>query len=448
MSGMEATSLGWAPAIPSGWKVVPLNFVAKMGTGHTPDRNKKEYWENCTIPWVTTPDVTRRADSLAPLMETEQQISELGMANSAAVLHPADTVMLSRTASVGYSVRIGRPMATTQAFVTWHAGPDLDPRYLLLALRAMQQEWRKLAYGSTHLTIYMPDLESIRIPLPPLEEQRRIADFLDAETARIDRMALAAERSRKLLAERRWTTVHTLATGSDRSVPRRNPGLGWVQEVPTSWPVVPLKFLARLGSGHTPSRSRPEYWQNCTIPWISLFDVGRMRDVRQVELTETTQQISELGMANSSACLHPAGTVVLSRTASVGFSTIMGVEMAVSQHFVTWTCGDSLLPTYLLQLLRAMRQYFESVQVGTTNVTVFMPDLYSIRVPLPRLAEQEAIVERIDVRTREIDALASRFDRQVSLLRERRQALITAAVTGQFDVSTASGRNVTDGVTA
>lgn len=283
---------------------------------------------------------------------------------------------------------------------------------------------------------------------PELEEQRRIADFLDAETARIDRMTLAAERGCKLLVERRWTTVHTLVTGSDCSVPRRDPGLGWVQEVPTSWPVMPLKFVASLGSGHTPSRSRPEYWQECTIPWISLFDVGRMRDVRQTELAETAQQISELGMANSSACLHPAGTVVLSRTASVGFSTIMGVEMAVSQHFVTWTCGDSLLPTYLLQLLRAMRQYFESVQVGTTNVTVFMPDLYSIRIPLPPLAEQEAIVDRIDARTREIDALASRFDRQVSLLKERRQALITAAVTGQFDVSTASGRNVTDGVSA
>lgn len=126
----------------------------------------------------------------------------------------------------------------------------------------------------------------------------------------------------------------------------------------------------------------------------------------------------------------------------------MGVDMAVSQHFVTWTCGNSLLPDYLLHTLRSMRQYFESVQVGTTNVTVFMPDLQSIKIPLPSTTEQNSIVKRIGAITDNIDLLAARFDSQVSLLAERRQALITAAVTGQIDVSTASGRNVTEGITS
>ncbi|MBB6174340.1 restriction endonuclease S subunit [Nocardiopsis mwathae] len=292
------------------------------------------------------------------------------------------------------------------------------------------------------------DLGSISIPIPPLQEQSRIADFLDAETARIEKIAATAKRGRRLLDERRWATVHSFVTGADRSGPHYDPMLGWVRQIPDDWPVVRLKHVADLGSGHTPSRTHAEYWKDCTIPWISLFDVGGMRDVRQTRLTETVQKISELGMENSSACLHPAGTVVLSRTASVGFSTVMGVDMAVSQHFVTWTCGNSLLPDYLLHTLRSMRQYFESVQVGTTNVTVFMPDLQSIKIPLPSTTEQNSIVKRIGAITDNIDLLAARFDSQVSLLAERRQALITAAVTGQIDVSTASGRNVTEGITS
>lgn len=219
-----------------------------MGTGHTPDRNKPEYWEDCTIPWVTTPDVTKRAGSLVPLMETEQQISELGLANSAAVLHPTDTVMLSRTASVGYSVRIGRPMSTTQAFVTWMAGSSLEPRYLLLVLRAMQQEWQRLAYGSTHLTIYMPDLESIRIPLPPLEEQRRIADFLDSEITQMARLVDLRHRQARVLADmraQRFSAHMKQMAGVELQSLDLNPSAG------NSWQYIPLsKVLRQLTNGY------------------------------------------------------------------------------------------------------------------------------------------------------------------------------------------------------
>ncbi|HZL03996.1 MAG TPA: restriction endonuclease subunit S, partial [Coriobacteriia bacterium] len=187
------------------------------------------------------------------------------------------------------------------------------------------------------------------------------------------------------------------------------------------------------GSGHTPSRTHPEYWVDCDIPWISLFDVGKMRDPRQTHMSETEQQISRLGLANSSAELHPSGTVVLSRTASVGFSTILGTEMAVSQHFATWTCGPNLRPQYLLHLLRAMAPVFDSLKVGTTNVTVFMPDLLALRAPLPPLAEQDAIVREISQEATQMDVFADAVERQVNLLTERRQALITAAVTGQLD---------------
>ncbi|MCO8308730.1 restriction endonuclease subunit S [Streptomyces sp. RKCA744] len=324
-------------------------------------------------------------------------------------------------------------------------GPLVDPRFLLYVVNthSFLKQGEAEMYGVAGQQ-RVPDafLRDLPVQLPSLEEQHRIADFLDAETLRIDTLAQIAQQGKKLLNERRWATVHAAVTGLGSSEGKKDRGLGWTESLPERWPVVPLKWIATLGSGHTPSRSRPEYWENCSIPWISLFDVGRMRDARQEQLNETVQQISKLGMANSSACLHPAGTVVLSRTASVGFSTVMGLDMAVSQHFVTWTCGESLSPYYLLHTLRAMRQYFESVQVGTTNVTVFMPDLNAIKVPLPPLNEQELIVQSIRAQTARIDALAENFDRQVRLLAERRQALITAAVTGQIDVSTASGRGI------
>lgn len=86
--------------------------------------------------------------------------------------------------------------------------------------------------------------------------------------------------------------------------------------------------------------------------------------------------------------------------------------------------------------------------MGSTHKTIYVPDLQMLRIPVPSLDEQGEIVDAIRRQNSPIDSLTDKVRRQVELLAERRQALITAAVTGQFDVSTASGRNVTDGVTA
>ena len=86
--------------------------------------------------------------------------------------------------------------------------------------------------------------------------------------------------------------------------------------------------------------------------------------------------------------------------------------------------------------------------MGSTHKTIYVPDLQMLRIPLPPLNEQKEIVRTIRRQNNQIDALTDRVRRQQELLCERRQALITAAVTGQLDVSTASGRNVTEGVTA
>jgi type I restriction enzyme S subunit len=161
-----------------------------------------------------------------------------------------------------------------------------------------------------------------------------------------------------------------------------------------------------------------------------------MREDRIEYITETREKISELGMANSSAELHPSGTVVLSRTASAGFSAIMGKDMATSQDFVTWTCGPLLDPRYLLLCLRAMRHdLLGRLAQGSTHQTIYMPDIESIRIPLPSLEEQRAIADAVWRWLRKIDRIVNLLNRQIELLTEHRQALITAAVTGQVDVS-------------
>lgn len=205
--------------------------------------------------------------------------------------------------------------------------------------------------------------------------------------------------------------------------------------MPDRWRVAKLTLVARLGTGHTPSRSETRYWDaDRNIPWLTTSDVDRFRDDRLEIIAETTEQISRIGLENSAAVLHPEGTVALSRTASVGFSVVMGVDMATSQDFVTWTCSHLLEPRFLLICLRAMRKDLVGrLAMGSTHKTIYMADIEALRVPLPALHEQRRIVALVERETTQLDEVADLVTRQLPLLAERRNALITAAVSGQLD---------------
>jgi type I restriction enzyme S subunit len=116
-------------------------------------------------------------------------------------------------------------------------------------------------------------------------------------------------------------------------------GVEWLGDVPEHWGVMPIGRAARLESGHTPSRLHPEYWEHCTVPWFTLADIWQIREAGADYIYETKEKVSEVGLANSAARVLPKGTVMLSRTASVGFSAIMGVDMATTQDFANWVCG-------------------------------------------------------------------------------------------------------------
>jgi type I restriction enzyme S subunit len=152
---------------------------------------------------------------------------------------------------------------------------------------------------------------------------------------------------------------------------------------------VQIRKVARLGTGHTPSRSVDAYWEpsQCTIPWLTLADVWQLRDGSVSVILDTKEKISPLGLANSAAVRHPAGTVAFSRTASVGFSCILGVDMATSQDFVTWTCGPRLNPRYLLWMLRGERDDILGRMQGSTHKTIYMPDIEQLTIPLPPLGD-------------------------------------------------------------
>ena len=161
--------------------------------------------------------------------------------------------------------------------------------------------------------------------------------------------------------------------------------------IPENWKYDFLDKFAIRCSGHTPSQSHPEYW-NGGIKWISLADSNRLD---QGYIFETTKQISDEGIKNSSAVLLPAETVILSRDAGIGKSAVMSETMAVSQHFIAWKCDnhEKLHSWFLYNWLQLNKPEFERQAVGSTIKTIGLPYFKKLKIAVPPFAEQQKIAQ-------------------------------------------------------
>lgn len=193
--------------------------------------------------------------------------------------------------------------------------------------------------------------------------------------------------------------------------------------IPNDWAVVLLDSVAKRGSGHTPDKAHPEYWGG-TIKWVSLQDSDQLD---RLYIGDTAAKITSAGIANSSAKMHPRGTVVLSRDAGVGKSAIMKDDMAVSQHFIAWTCGPSLDKHFLYYWLQSNKFEFERIAMGNTIKTIGLPYFRQLAVPLPNKAEQEAIVDAL----RDADALIESLEQLLAKKRHIKQGVMQELLTGQ-----------------
>ncbi|MEV6307402.1 restriction endonuclease subunit S [Streptomyces sp. NPDC051840] len=418
----------------SRWPTVPIRLVARLGSGHTPSRSKPEYWTNCTEPWITLADVWQlRSGQTNVITETKEKVSKLGLANSSATLHPAQTVILSRTASVGFSAIMGHDMATSQDFATWTCGPRLDPRYLLHALRGMAPDLKRVATGSTHKTIYMPDIEQLRVPLPPLEEQRRIADFLDSETARIDRLA---ELQRKMAVGLNEREAAQLDIDIDDLISRAG--------------TVPLRrFIWSVDQGSSPQcEAVPASEDEWGVLKVSCLRPGVFDPRENKRLPAEIQPDPRNEVREGDLLITRANTPQL--VGSTAVVRQVRKKILLSDKIFRVRLSENISPEYVAAVARGSR--VRSLSAAGSNgasssmANIRFEEIKQWPMPAVSLPEQMQLVERVSRSRKQLDALRPMVNQRLVLLAERRQALITAAVTGQFDVSTASGRNVTDGV--
>lgn len=272
-------------------------------------------------------------------------------------------------------------------------------------------------------------------PLPPKSEQQNIAAFLDRETAKIDELVAEQQRLMELLKEKRQAVIsHAVTKGLNPDAPMKPSGIEWLGDVPAHWERTPIKYVAKVGNGSTPSREIQEYWGETGFPWLN-SSVVNSSVVTKAEGFVTERALRECHLP---VIVPPAILVgITGQGRTRGMAAMLGIEATINQHVAYVKPSMAGLDVhYLLRVLESayLKLRRDSEEAGATKGAITCEQIKNLHVPLPPLVEQCAISAFLDTESAKFNSLTAEAQRAIDLLQERRTALISAAVTGQIDV--------------
>ena len=385
---------------------LPLRRLGRIVGGGTPTSDETNW--GGPIPFVTPPDLRPVVGRVVEA--TDRTLTAAGAASGSSIV-PPDSVLLSIRAPIGYVARTSTESAFNQGCRALVPRDDVDATYVTYALIAAAPELEAAGRGTTFTELSAGQMAEVEVPVPPVDEQRAIADYLDHETAQIDELIAEQQRLVDLLQERREAVA---ATHFVRSAGKRDTTVRRVLR-PLSRPAAPgLGVITAYRDGVVTLRS------------------NRRDDGYTFSDTEHGYQEIRQGDLVFHALDGFAG--------AIGISDSHGNATPV-YHVCEPIAGDD--PGYLAMLLRYLGvSGFLATQAP--NVRERSVDFRNwsmlARIPLmlPSPDEQRAVVAEVQTQTSRISILVAEAERFIELSRERRAALITAAVTGQIDVRTAA----------
>lgn len=336
-----------------------------------------------------------------------------------------------RNASVAYYVE-GKVWVNNHSHVLRATG--VDPRFLVYVLNAT--DYALHVTGSTRDKLTQADMASIPVPLPPLPEQGAIAAFLSRETARIDALVTEMRRLRAAYSERRDACIFTAITGRSSGVAMKGTRVSWIDAVPVDWEVAPLysRYSVQLGKMLDGRRSAGDhlapYLRNVNVQWDRI-DTDELFEM-DFDATDREKYALE------------RGDLLVCEGGEVGRAALWQGELpdcyyqkALHRLRATRVGENSRFLMYVLQAAASIGVF---VAQGNSNTIDHLTaeKLRRHRFPFPPPEEQTRIVKKIDTEVGLLRTLDRGVERRVDLLLERREALITAAVTGQLGIAEAA----------
>ncbi len=273
-------------------------------------------------------------------------------------------------------------------------------------------------------------VKALLLPLPEIDEQDKILNFLDHETAKIDTLIEKQQTLIKLLKEKRQAVIsHAVTKGLNPDAPMRDSGVEWLGEVPEHWVIKNYRYATQIYRGkfgHRP-RNDPAFYDG-QYPFIQTGDVARAGK----KIISYNQTLNEKGVSVSQK--FPAGTLVMAIAANIGDTAILDFEAYAPDSVVGFKPNFDIDLEFLRYSLMAALPALEKTSTQSTQANLNIDRIGTVKAVFPPKDEQKTIVKEIDKLLERYDEIERNALIAIKLMQERRTALISAAVTGKIDI--------------
>ncbi len=419
------SGVDWLGQVPEHWRLVPFwtRYRRTKRIGYPEEQMLSAYRDHGVVPKASRDDNNNKASE-------DLNVYQL--------VEPGDLVINKMKAWQGSVAISDHQGIVSPAYFVYAATHKDNPRYLHYLMRSDRYITGYLSL-SKGVRIGQWDLDPIyhsRIPLlmPPLDEQNRIANLIDRETRKID--ALIAEQLQliELLKEKRQAVIsHAVTKGLNPDTPMKDCGVDWIGLIPQPWGISKLGQMTNIVRGGSPRPAGdPRFFNGDFMPWIT---VGEVTKDDGMYLVTTESMLTEVGAEQSRTI--DIGTLVLTNSgATLGVPKILGITGCANDGILAFLAlNENVNKKYLYFVLGSLTSELrERMKQGSGQPNLNTGIVGALNVPLPPVAEQLAIVVELERMQDEFGALMAQAETSVTLLQERRSALISAAVTGKIDV--------------
>jgi type I restriction enzyme S subunit len=411
------SGIDWLRKIPSHWEIKALKRCAKICNG----QDHKGVWDN---------------NGEYPILGSGGIFGK-----SIQFLHKGPSVLLGRKGTIDKPRFVNEPFWTVDTAYYTEIQPNIHPRLFYFLTTTINFDLYK--YGSAVPSMTQQDLGQIPFAISKdFQEQTQIANFLDQKTGQIDKLIAQKEKLLKLLAEKRTAVITQAVTcgldekGQIRQKPKclpaegwKDSGIDWLGEIPKSWEVWKTKHgFNKIGSGTTPKSDNSEYY-NGEFLWVTTSEL------REKHIGDTKHKVTELAIEDYNLKFYEPGAVIIAMYgATIGRLGILSKRATVNQACCVFDEPTKFDSMFLYFWLWMARDTIISLSTGGGQPNLSQDDLKQLRIPRPKVEEQKLIAAHIEEETSGILSLEQKIEKSVKQLKEYREALITAAVTGQIDV--------------
>lgn len=426
-SGVE-----WIGQIPMSWDMWKIAHACPyIASGTTPKSDSNIYYDG-DVPWVTTGELRETV-----IAETQKKVTRKALLDFPALrLHPKDSVAIAMYgATIGRLGIFGVQATTNQACCVMPPSTILNNKYLFYWLCATRQEIINLSSGGGQPNVNQEKIASLRVSAPSLPLQEKIAAFLDYETAKIDVLIEKQQRLVELLKEKRKAVIsHAVTKGLNPNAPMKDSGVEWLGEVPAHWEMSQLRYVVREGTSITYGivQAGPDVEEG--VPYIRTSDMSG----DALPLTGYPKTSPEIDASYARSRVS-AGDLVISIRASVGKCLPVPPELDganLTQGTAKIAPSSKALAVFMLPFIGSspVQLYLDSKAKGATFKEITLETLRKAPFLVPPVDEQNEIGRWVGSADLRFKALIEAAAQAQLLLKERRTALISAAVTGKIDV--------------